>query len=330
MTIVIDAFGGDNAPKAVLLGAYKAKKETDVNIILTGNKNILCECAKENGVDLSVFEIADCPYSLSFSDSPEKVIDEGTSTSMGLGFRILKVGTADAFLSAGNTGALFLGGAFYARRMRGVTKAAIGTFVPTLKGQAFVLDSGANILCKPEDFVNFAKIGTAFLSYNYNKENPQVFLLNNGIEENKGTALYRQGFEALKKAALINFCGNKEGLSIPVDGADIVVCDGFCGNIFLKTYEGAAKMLLKSLKGIYSTNTLTKLSVLPVRRHFGEFASSMSASSVGAAPILGLRKPVFKAHGSSDEKAIENAIKTVVKYVGMNVTEKIGEAFFSM
>lgn len=326
MTIVIDAFGGDNAPKSVLPGAYKAKKETDVNIILTGNRKLLEECARENGVDLSVFEIADCPRQISFSDSPEKVIDEGIGTSMGMGFSLLKNSAADAFLSAGNTGALFLGGAFYARRISGVTKAAIGTFVPTLKGQSFVLDSGANISCTPDDFVNFAKIGTAFLSGFCNRKNPQVFLLNNGTEENKGTALYRQSFEELKKNISINFCGNREGSAIPVDGADIVVCDGFCGNIFLKTYEGAAKMLLKSIKDIYNTDALTKLSALPVRKHFGAFASSMSSSSVGAAPILGLRKPVFKAHGSSDEKAFENAIKTVVKYVQMNVPEKISEA----
>ncbi len=330
MTIVIDAFGGDFAPKSVLLGAYKAKKEIDVHIILTGDKRILSECAKENSVDLSVFEVVHCPSALSFSSPAEKVIDDGQSTSMGMGFRLLKDSSADAFLSAGNTGALFLGGAFYARRINGVTKAAIGTFVPTLKGQAFVLDSGANILCTPEDFVNFAKIGTAFLSCFYNKKNPDVFLLNNGVEKNKGTALYKQAFEVLKRDTSINFCGNREGSSIPVDGADIVVCDGFCGNIFLKTYEGAAKMLLKSVKDIYNTNTLTKLSVLPVKKHFGEFANSMSSSSVGAAPILGLKKPVFKAHGSSNEKAMENAIKTVVKYVQMNVPKKISEAFFSM
>lgn len=330
MTIVIDAFGGDFAPKSVLLGAAAAKKKIDVHIILTGNKQLLCECAKENSIDLSVFEIVHCPFALKFSDSPEKVIDEGTETSMGMGFSLLKDSAADAFLSAGNTGALFLGGAFYARRISGVTKAAIGTFVPTLKGQAFVLDSGANILCTPDDFVNFAKIGTAFLAAFYNKKEPDVFLLNNGSEENKGTALYKQAFDALKKNTSINFGGNREGSSIPVDGADIVVCDGFCGNIFLKTYEGAAKMILRSVKDIYNTNTLTKLSVLPVKKHFGEFAGTMSSSSVGAAPILGLRKPVFKAHGSSNEKAIENAIKTVVQYVQMNVPEKISEAFFPM
>ena len=321
MTIVIDAFGGDNAPKAVLLGAYKVKKEADVNIILTGSRQLLEECARENDIDLSVFEIADCPRQISFTDSPERVIDEGPESSMGMGFRILKSSDADAFLSAGNTGALFLGGAFYARRIKGVTKAAIGTFVPTLKGHTFVLDSGANILCNPDDFVNFAKIGSAFLSGFYNRKNPEVFLLNNGSEENKGTALYRQAFDLLKKNSIINFCGNREGSAIPVDGADIVVCDGFCGNIFLKTYEGAAKMLLKSIKDIYNTDILTKLGAIPVRKHFKEFASVMSSSSVGAAPILGLRKPVFKAHGSSDERAFENAIKTVVKYVQMNVSD---------
>ena len=321
MTIVVDAFGGDNAPTAVLLGAYKAKKEADINIILTGSRQLLEECARENDIDLSVFEIVDCPRQISFSDSPERVIDDGPESSMGMGFRILKSSDADAFLSAGNTGALFLGGAFYTRRIRGVTKAAIGTFVPTLKGQTFVLDSGANISCTPEDFVNFAKIGSAFLSGFYNRKNPEIFLLNNGSEENKGTALYRQAFVALKKSTAINFSGNREGSVIPVDGADIVVCDGFCGNIFLKTYEGVARMLLRSIKDIYKTDALTRLSAIPVRKHFEAFASAMNSSSVGAAPILGLRKPVFKAHGSSDEKAFENAIKTVVKYVQMNVPD---------
>lgn len=330
MTIVIDAFGGDFAPKSVLLGAYKAKQTIDVDIILTGNKSILLECAKENGVDLSIFTIVDCPLTITFSDSPERILDEGTRTSMGMGLRLLKDSVADAFLSAGNTGALFLGGAFYAGRIKGVTKAAIGTFVPTLKGKSFVLDSGANILCTPKDFVSFAKIGTAFLSSFYDKKNPYVFLLNNGSEENKGTALYKQAFELLIKDSSINFSGNIEGVSVPVDGADIVVCDGFCGNIFLKTYEGVAKMLLRSIKDIYNTNTLTRLSVLPVKNRFSEFAGAMSSSSVGAAAVLGLRKPVFKAHGSSNEKAIENAIRTVVQYIGMNVTEKISEAFFSM
>lgn len=328
MIIAIDAMGGDFAPDSTLKGAFNALKKYPVDIILTGDKKILCRCAEENAIDINAFTVVDCPVALSFSDSPERVIDEGSSSSIAMGLRLLKDGTADAFLSAGNTGALFLGGAFHLGRIKGVTKAAIGTFVPTVSGKTFVLDSGANIVCTPKDLVCFAKIGTAFLSSFFGKENPEVYLLNNGVEHNKGTALYKQSFELLKDDIAICFAGNIEGVSVPNENADIVVCDGFCGNIFLKTYEGVAKMLLQGVKDIYNKNTLTRASALAVKKHLKTYAMGLTASSIGAAPILGLRKPVFKAHGSSDEIAFENAVKTVMDYCETDVSEKIGEAFF--
>ncbi|MBP5348822.1 MAG: phosphate acyltransferase PlsX [Clostridia bacterium] len=327
MKILIDVMGSDLGPAELIRGVVSATKRFDAELTAVGQKEEIEKIAKENGIDLSGISILDAPDVITMEDKPMSVLREKNHSSMANGLRALAHGEADAFVSAGNTGALITGGTMIVRRVRGVSRAAIGTLFP-FSAPVLLLDSGANLDVTPEHLEQFAFIGSLYMKKMFGIESPRVGLLNNGAEETKGNQLQIDTYQLLKAMEGINFVGNVEAKGIPFGICDVVVTDGFTGNLFLKTVEGMAKFMSHNLKEIFQTNAVTKLSGLLIRDRFAEFKEAFSATKHGGAPILGLRAPVIKAHGSSNARAIESAIGQAIRFAEGNFNVEI-EQFFA-
>lgn len=330
MKLIIDAMGGDNAPLEILKGAVLAAKEYgDTELILVGRELELRELADKENISLDGMTLVDAPEVVTMEDSPRSVVSTKKNSSMAVGLRALASGEGDAFISAGNTGALMTGSTMYVKCVKGVKRGAIATVLP-MERPVLMIDSGSNITVTPELLVQFAILGTAYMEKVFGVENPRVGLLNNGTEEHKGTPVMQEAYGLLSNQSGINFVGNIEGKQIPFDGCDVLVTDGFTGNIVLKTIEGISKFLLKKLKGMYMQNVVTKLSAAMIKGKFGELKKEFDSSEYGGAPFLGIAKPVFKAHGSSDANAIKNAVGKAREYVlgGVSalIDERIGES----
>ena len=327
MKILIDVMGSDLGPAELIRGVVSATKRFGAELTAVGQKEEIEKIAKENGIDLSGISILDAPDVITMEDKPMSVLREKNHSSMANGLRALAHGEADAFVSAGNTGALITGGTMIVRRVRGVSRAAIGTLFP-FSAPVLLLDSGANLDVTPEHLEQFAFIGSLYMKKMFGIESPRVGLLNNGAEETKGNQLQIDTYQLLKAMEGINFVGNVEAKGIPFGICDVVVTDGFTGNLFLKTVEGMAKFMSHNLKEIFQTNAVTKLSGLLIRDRFAEFKEAFSATKHGGAPILGLRAPVIKAHGSSNARAIESAVGQAIRFAEGNFNVEI-EQFFA-
>ena len=327
MKILIDVMGSDLGPAELIRGVVSATKRFDAELTAVGQKDEIEKIAKENGIDLSGISILDAPDVITMEDKPMSVLREKNHSSMANGLRALAHGEADAFVSAGNTGALITGGTMIVRRIRGVSRAAIGTLFP-FSAPVLLLDSGANLDVTPEHLEQFAFIGSLYMKKMFGIESPRVGLLNNGAEETKGNQLQIDTYQLLKAMDGINFVGNVEAKGIPFGICDVVVTDGFTGNLFLKTVEGMAKFMSHNLKEIFQTNAVTKLSGLLIRDRFAAFKEAFSATKHGGAPILGLRAPVIKAHGSSNARAIESAVGQAIRFAEGNFNVEI-EQFFA-
>ncbi len=327
MKILIDVMGSDLGPAELIRGVVSATKRFDAELTAVGQKDEIEKIAKENGIDLSGISILDAPDVITMEDKPMSVLREKNHSSMANGLRALVHGEADAFVSAGNTGALITGGTMIVRRIRGVSRAAIGTLFP-FSAPVLLLDSGANLDVTPEHLEQFAFIGSLYMKKMFGIESPRVGLLNNGAEETKGNQLQIDTYQLLKAMDGINFVGNVEAKGIPFGICDVVVTDGFTGNLFLKTVEGMAKFMSHNLKEIFQTNAVTKLSGLLIRDRFAAFKEAFSATKHGGAPILGLRAPVIKAHGSSNARAIESAVGQAIRFAEGNFNVEI-EQFFA-
>ena len=327
MKILIDVMGSDLGPAELIRGVVSATKRFDAELTAVGQKDEIEKIAKENGIDLSGISILDAPDVITMEDKPMSVLREKNHSSMANGLRALAHGEADAFVSAGNTGALITGGTIIVRRIRGVSRAAIGTLFP-FSAPVLLLDSGANLDVTPEHLEQFAFIGSLYMKKMFGIESPRVGLLNNGAEETKGNQLQIDTYQLLKAMDGINFVGNVEAKGIPFGICDVVVTDGFTGNLFLKTVEGMAKFMSHNLKEIFQTNAVTKLSGLLIRDRFAAFKEAFSATKHGGAPILGLRAPVIKAHGSSNARAIESAVGQAIRFAEGNFNVEI-EQFFA-
>ena len=251
-------------------------------------------------------------------DDPISVVRAKKDSSMAVGLRMLAEGQGEAFVSAGNTGALFTGATLIVRKIKGVLRAGIGSIIP-LQNPVLLLDSGANIVVTEENLEQFAVMGSAYMQKMYNIESPRVGLLNNGAEECKGTELRQNTYQVLKKNPDINFVGNIEGNVLPFNTCDVLVTDGFTGNILLKGMEGLGKMILGRLKQMFYSTPLTKLAALSMKKQVMEMKKEFDSSEHGGAPILGISKPVIKAHGSSDAKAFKNAIRQAIAYADSGV-----------
>ena len=325
MRVVVDAFGGDNAPIEIIKGAYLAFREQNVQITLTGDKDVIEKIIRDNNFDFDdSLIIVDTKDVISMHDEPTSILKAHQNSSMGLAFKELAEGRADAFVSAGSTGAIVVGGTLIVKRIKGVKRPALGSILPSPDGGYMLMDMGANSDCRPEMLVQFAIMADAYLKKVENIENPKIGLLNIGVEETKGDQLHIEAYNLLKEAP-INFVGNIESREMPKGVCNAVITDGFTGNIALKLIEGTSMTLLKLIKGIFYKSLKNKLSALMLKKDFYSLKRMMDSSEVGGAPLLGVRKTVIKAHGSSDAKAIKNAIRQAVKFTENGVIDLISE-----
>ncbi len=318
MKIVVDAFGGDNAPLEIIKGAAMAQAEYGVDIILTGNEEIINKCINENNIVFTNLEIVHTVDVISMHDEPTSLLKAHKDSSMAVAFRILAEGRADAFVSAGSTGAIVVGGTLIVKRIKGVKRPALGSMLPSSGKNYFLMDMGANSECRPEMLAQFGIMASVYLENVENRENPTIGLLNIGTEDTKGGELQQEAYKLLQKAP-INFVGNVESREMPKGVVDGIVTDGFTGNIALKLIEGTASAMFKMLKGVFYKNLVNKLAAGVLKKGLYTIKSKMDASEVGGAPLLGVQKPVIKAHGSSDALAIKNAIRQAKAFTEKDV-----------
>lgn len=329
MNIIIDAFGGDNAPVEIIKGAELGRKELGIDITLVGKEDVIRKVCAENDIDAEKFNIVHADEVIATDAQGTDVARAAKNTSMSVGLKLLADGKGDGFLSAGNSGAVCAGATLIVKRIKGITRPGFSPVIPTLGGKALLMDSGANLQCRPDMLCQFGIMGSIYMNKVHGVENPRVGLLNVGTEEHKGSEVQHEAYKLLK-AAPINFIGNVEGTFINGDVCDVVVCDGFNGNVLLKTYEGTAMALMKKIKGIFTKNIKNKLAAGMVMADVKELKDSMNPSEVGGAPVLGCAKPVFKAHGNSDARAIYSALKLVKEYVENNVVSEIADTLKKM
>ena len=323
MRVIIDVMSGDNAPAELIKGVCASAKENpEVEYTVVGNETVIRAEAEKCGLDISAFNIVHADDVITMEDDPMCVTRSKSGSSMSVGLRLLANGEGDAFVSAGNTGALFTGASLIVRRAEGVRRAAIAALLP-MDPPVLLLDSGANISVTPEYLEHFAVMGAAYMKKIHGIEAPRVGLLNNGTEECKGTELQRETYKMLGESGLINFVGNVEANMIVNDACDVLVTDGFTGNVLLKTVEGVGKMMLGVMKGLFYKNIKTKLAGLFVKSNVGAIKKKFDPKEHGGAPILGIAKPVIKAHGSSDAKAFKNAIRQAIFCAENKVTDEI-------
>ncbi len=324
MRIAIDAFGGDNAPLCNIEGGVAAAKEYGVEIALVGSEEKIRECAKENNISLEGIILVDAPEVFDMHTPPAEIIKSGKNSSLAVGLKYTAEGNADAFVSAGSTGAIVVGGTFICKRMKGVKRAALGSILPTKDGKVFLTDIGANAECRPEMLLQFATMADAYLKKVEGIDNPTIGLLNIGTEDTKGGELQIEAYKLLKNSGL-NFIGNVEARDLPQGAADAVIADGFTGNVALKLYEGVSLTLFGIIKKLFKTNVITLLSGVLVKPYMKGLKAKFDYAETGGAPLLGLKCPVIKAHGSSNARAIKNAVKQAVRAVENNLIESIGE-----
>lgn len=319
MKIIVDAMGGDNAPQAVVQGALDAHRLHGVDIILVGRMAEVLravEACGEKNLPAGV-EIRDASEVVEIADDPATAFKMKKDSSLTVGLNLLKAGEGDAFVSAGSTGALLAGATLLVKRIRGIRRAAMGPVIPTAGGKAILCDCGANAACTPEYLLQFAYLGSYYAQKACGIENPRVALLNIGAEEEKGDDLRHEAYALLQEAGdagRIRFIGNIEANDAMLGGADVIVADGFSGNIMLKSVEGVGKFLLKELKKMFLSSAKTKLAAGLVKSDLADMKKLLDPSEIGGTAFLGISKPVIKAHGSSDARAICNAVLRAKEY----------------
>lgn len=328
MKIIIDAFGGDNAPLEIIKGSALAVKDLGAEIILTGNEAEIKRVASENNISLENIQIEDCDEVITMEDEPIAVRKTKKNSSMAVGFRLLNEGKGDAFISCGNSGALCVGATTIAGRIKGIKRTAFAPVLPSNSGFFMLLDGGANVDARPEMLYQFALMGSVYMERVMGVKNPRIGLANVGTEEHKGNDLYRETFKLLSDSNL-NFVGNVEGRDLSEGVCDVVVCDGFTGNLILKTYEGVAITLMKKMKHMFTDSIKGKLAAVLTMKDLKELKKKFDYNQYGGAPILGSAKPVFKAHGDSKAVTIRFAVELSMNYVKGNAIDIISSSLFS-
>lgn len=322
MRIIVDAFGGDNAPLEIIKGSMLAVDEYNTDIVLVGDEDKINSCVKKNNIALKRTEIVDAKQTITMCDDAKSVLKDKADSSMAVGFRLLNEGKGDAFVSAGNSGALTVGATLITKRIKGIKRPAIASVMPSAKKPVLLMDCGANAECRAEFLYQFGLMGDLYMKHILKYDNPRIALANNGGEETKGTPLVKEAYALMKNAAY-NFVGNIEGRQIPFGDADVIVADGFTGNLILKTYEGVAKVLMNGIKAAFMKNTLSKLSYLGVKSGIDDMKKQFDYKEYGGAVMLGVKKPVIKAHGSADARTFKNAIKQAVWFLENSLIEEI-------
>ena len=331
MRIIVDAMGGDNAPQAAVLGALDAAKEFGTEVTLVGRGEEILDIMRENGCpDLPQgMEIANADDVVDMHDAPGELLHKRKNSSMVIGLKMLADGQGDAFLSAGSTGALLTGATLIVKRVKGIRRAALGPAMPNKAGgKTVIIDSGANAECTPEFLLQFGCMGSLYAKKSLGIENPRVGLLNIGTEDSKGTPLQLEAYKLLteaKNAGILNFVGNVEARDVPLGAVDVVVCDGFSGNVLLKSIEGTAMFMGSLVKHMFLKNLGTKIGALLCRSGIKNMMSMLDYREIGGTQLLGIHKPVIKAHGSSDRLAFRNAIGGAVQAVQADISADLQE-----
>ncbi len=325
MKFIVDAFGGDNAPLEILKGCAQAVEQLGVEILLTGRAGTILDVAQKEGISLDHMEIADAPDVMDMNSAGTEIVKHGKNTSMAVGLQKLADGAGDAFISAGNSGALTVGATFLVKRIKGVKRIAFAPIMPSADGCFMLIDGGANVDCKPEMLAQFGMMGSIYMQKVMGVSNPRVGLLNVGTEEHKGGEL-QHGAYALLKESPLHFIGNVEARDVPDNAVDVLVADGFSGNVFLKTYEGVAMMVIQKFKGVLTSSLKNKLAAAMVLKDVKALKKTMDYNEYGGAPLLGCTKPVFKAHGSAKAKTFFNALRLTKGYVEGNVAGEIADS----
>lgn len=338
MRIIVDAMGGDNAPEEIVKGCVDAVYKTqDVNIILLGDSQKIEELINDSirkfdpkhKFDRSKITVRHTTEIITNEDSPTKAVKQKKDSSIVVGFKMLKEKQGDVFISAGNTGALMTGALLILGRIKGVDRPALAPVIPTKNGGTMLIDAGLNTVCKPINYQQFGIIGSIYMKEIFKIANPRVGLVNNGSEETKGTDTIKQAYTLLSNSKL-NFVGNIEGRQIPLGDVDVVVCDGFIGNILLKFLEGVGSYIISGIRKVYSKTLFSKFSALIVKGELKNFFKQMDYEEYGGTPILGVNGMVFKCHGSSNSKAIKNAVLKANIFAKSPVMEIIRDAFKNM
>lgn len=323
MKILIDAMGGDNAPLEIIKGTMLAVDEFNIDeIVLLGDEGVIKKCVEDNKLTLKNTTILHCSQVIENCDEARSVLKAKPDSSMSQGLKMLANGDGDAFVSAGNTGAITVGATLIVKRIKGVKRPAIASVMPSSNKPFVLMDCGANAECKSEYLVQFGLLGSLYMENIMGVENPRVALANNGAEETKGTPVVKEAY-ALMQNAGYNFIGNIEGRRIPYGDADVVVADGFTGNLILKTYEGVAKVLMQGIKDAFYKNAFSKLAYLGVKSGINDMKKQFDYKEYGGAVMLGVSKPVVKAHGSADARCFKNAVKQAVWFLQTDLIDKI-------
>jgi glycerol-3-phosphate acyltransferase PlsX len=324
MKIIIDAMGGDHAPEAIVKGAVMAKQKLGIEIVLVGRKEEIERCL--GGSADEKIEIVDAREIVTMDDDPSSATRKKKNSSMTVALELLRDGRGDAVVSAGSTGALLTGATLTVKRVRGIRRAALAPVLPNGKRGVVLIDCGANVECTAEYLLQFAFMGSFYARKILGCYNPRIGLLNNGTEEHKGGTLQKQAYALLKRAdaeGRINFIGNVEGSQVLSGDVDVVVTDGFTGNILLKTCEGVAKFLVDNLKATLKASLKNKLAAMVIKNDLVEFKSALDVNRVGGTALIGIQKPVVKAHGSSREEAIFSAIRQATEFCDADVIKEI-------
>ena len=335
MIILLDAMGGDNAPDATIKGAVKAIDQIKSELVLIGKEEIIRKRIKElYGKDIedisSRLKIKNATETIEMEDTPTIAIKRKKDSSIVVGFKMLKEGKGDVFISAGNSGALLTGATLLVGRIKGIDRPALAGILPAYKSRLVLIDSGANTNCKPINLLQFAQMSTIYIRNTFGVERPRIGLLNIGTEETKGNELTKESYMLLKERSEelgINFIGNIEGRDAFSGEVDAIVTDGFTGNIFLKAVEGLGKFVKKSLTESLMKNMLSKLAAIPTLPAIKRFSKTMDYKSYGGALFLGVKKPVVKAHGSSDEVLFEFTIKQAEQFVNNKTVDNLISEF---
>lgn len=326
MKIIVDAMGGDNAPEAIVKGAVYARDRLGVEICLVGRTEDIERCL--DGVDRSDISIVDAPEIITMEDDPSTAVRRKKNSSMAIALNLLKNGEGDAMVSAGSTGALLTGATLIVKRVHGVRRAAMAPVFPSCENGLMLIDCGANAECTPEYLLQFGYMGSFYAKRIMNIDNPRVGLLNIGVEETKGGELQHETYKLLrqaKEAGRINFVGNVEASTMLMGGVDVVVADGFSGNIALKTAEGVAKWLFTELKDVFKMSTKNMLAAAVVKKDVKGLAKKIDPNEVGGTALLGISKPVIKAHGSSGDEAFFAAIRQAKSFAESGLINDIAE-----
>ena len=336
MKIILDAMGGDLAPEAPVMGAIDAAKAYGAEIVLVGRGEEILEVLKKNGIENlpAGIEIAHADDVVDMHDDPGKVIHQRKNSSMVVGLKMLSEGKGDAFVSAGSTGALLTGATLIVKRVKGIRRAAMAPSMPTKAGtKVIICDCGANAECTAEFLLQFGLVASAYSKYTLGVENPRVGLLNIGAEDSKGTQLQKDAYALLTDAAnkgLINFVGNVEARGVPLGEVDVVVCDGFNGNVLIKSIEGTAMFMGSLLKKMFKKNLGSKIGYLLCKSGVGDIMKLLDSREIGGTQFLGIKKPVIKCHGNSDALAFLNGVKQAMVAAESNFTEQLEKDLAAM